>query len=121
MRIFVLVMIAASLGLTGCSSTGTLGIITKSTADPGQLLKTETQFQELGPVEGKACRHFVLAVAPWGKSDVTAAVDKALETTGGDALINVSVESSLYGFVPIYNIYSFTCTTVQGIAVKIQS
>ena len=121
MRIFVLVMIAASLVLTGCSSTGTLGIITKSTTNPGQLLKTKTEFLELGPVEGKACRHFVLAVAPWGQSDVTAAVDKALETTGGDALINVSVESSLYGFVPIYNIYSFTCTTVQGIAVKMQS
>jgi hypothetical protein len=33
--------------------------------------------------------------------------------------VNVSTSSSLYGFVPIYNILSFTCTTVQGIAIKI--
>ena len=121
MRILVLVMIAVSLGLTGCSSTRTLGIITKSMPDTEQLLITKTEFQELGHAEGRACRPFVLAVAPWRRTDVTAAVDKALETTGGDALINVSVESSLYGFVPIYNMYSFTCTTVQGIAVKLQS
>ena len=121
MRILVLIMIAVSLGLTGCSSTGTLGIITKSTSDPGQLLNTKTEYQELGPVEGKACRPFVFAGAPWGRSDVTAAVDKALETTGGDAIINASMESNLYGFVPVYNMYSFTCTTVQGIAVKLQS
>jgi hypothetical protein len=30
------------------------------------------------------------------------------------------VMSSLYGFIPLYNIYSFTCTTVQGTAVKFQ-
>jgi hypothetical protein len=28
------------------------------------------------------------------------------------------VSNSLYGFVPIYNVYSFTCTSVQGVAVK---
>lgn len=46
------------------------------------------------------------------------AVDKALEATGGDALLNVSAESSLYGFIPIYNVYTFTCTTVRGTAIK---
>jgi hypothetical protein len=45
-------------------------------------------------------------------------VEKALDEKGGDALINVTVSTSLYGFVLIYNIYSFTCTTVNGIAVK---
>ena len=29
-----------------------------------------------------------------------------------------TVSSSLYGFIPIYNVYSFTCTSVSGIAVK---
>lgn len=48
-------------------------------------------------------------------------MEEALGSKGGDALINVTVTSSLYGFIPIYNVYSFTCTTVKGIAVKFQS
>jgi hypothetical protein len=114
------VVITLSFFLIGCSSSGTLGIVTKSTADNAGLLRSGRAFQELGPVEGQACRHFVLAVIPWGQGDFGKAVDKALEEKGGDALINVSVETSLYGFVPIYNVYSFTCTTVKGIAVKLQ-
>jgi hypothetical protein len=104
--------------LAGCSSSGTLGIVTKSSADPGALLKSGRAFQDLGPVEGQACRHFVLAIIPWGQGDFGHAVDLALEQRGGDALLNVSVETSLYGFIPIYNVYSFTCTTVKGIAIK---
>lgn len=111
-------IVASAFLLAGCSSSGTLGIVTKSTADPVGLLKSGRHYQELGPVEGQSCRHFVLAVVPWGEGDVTHAVDKALEQRGGDAMVNVSVETSLYGFVPIYNVYSFTCTTVKGIAVK---
>lgn len=114
------VLIAVSVFLAGCSSSGTLGIVTKSTADNAALLKSGRAFQELGPVEGQACRHFVLAIIPWGEGDFANAVDKALAQKGGDALLNVSVETSLYGFIPIYNVYSFTCTTVKGIAVKLQ-
>jgi hypothetical protein len=102
----------------GCSTTGNLGIVTKSSADPASLLKTSQGYEELGSAEGQACRHFILAIIPFGQSDMATAVDKALETMGGDALINVSAESSLYGFIPIYNVYSFTCTTVKGTAIK---
>ena len=104
--------------ITGCSSTGTLGIVTKSSANPAALLQAAQEFEDLGLTEGKACRHFVLAVAPFGNSNFEAAVNKALEKTGGDALINISTVSSLYGFIPIYNVYSFTCTTVRGTAIK---
>ena len=104
--------------ITGCTSTGTLGIVTKSSANPAALLQLAQEFEELGLTEGKACRHFVLAVAPFGNSNFEAAVNTALEKTGGDALINVSTTSSLYGFIPIYNVYSFTCTTVRGTAIK---
>jgi hypothetical protein len=45
-------------------------------------------------------------------------MDKALSGTGGDALLNTSVSTSLYGFVPVYSIFSFTCTRVNGIAIK---
>jgi hypothetical protein len=111
---------AAFLFVTGCSTTGTLGIVTKSMADPTSLLKSPRPFQELGSVEGRACRYFAIGVIPWGASDMQTAVDKALSEKGGDALINVSVESSLYGFIPIYHVFDFTCTTVKGIAIKWQ-
>lgn len=117
---FLWLVAAGALFLSACSSSGTLGIVTKSSADPASLLKSGRSITELGPVEARACRHFVLAVIPWGQGDFGHAVDDALVQRGGDALLNVSVETSLYGFVPIYNVYSFTCTTVKGIAVKFE-
>jgi hypothetical protein len=57
-------------------------------------------------------------VVPWGNSDIQKAVDEALHTSGGDALVNVTTATSLYGIFPIYNLFSFTCTTVKGTAVK---
>lgn len=115
-----LLLVLIVMVLTGCSSTGSLGMIVKSTADPGALLKNQTSFQKIGPASGEACRFFALSVFPFGQSDVAAAVDEALNSSGGDALLNVSVSSSLYGFIPIYNIFSYTCTNVRGIAVKFE-
>lgn len=104
--------------LAGCSSTGTLGIVAKSSGQNAELLKSGKPFEELGQVEGESCRHFLLAIIPWGNSTLAAAVDEALKEKAGDALINVTVTTSLYGFIPIYNVYTYTCTKVQGIAVK---
>ena len=67
---------------------------------------------------GEACRYFLLGVARWGDSTATRAFEKALEPSGGEALINVTVSTSLYGFIPIYNVFSFTCTTVEGVAIR---
>lgn len=119
-RTLLLSFALMTLVIAGCSSSGTLGIVTRSTADAGGLLKSGRSFQDLGPAEGTACRHFVLAIIPWGDSTFSTAVDNALLQKGGDALINVTVTSSLYGFIPIYNVYSFTCTEVKGVAVKFQ-
>ena len=104
--------------ITGCTSTGTLGIVTKSSANPAKLLQSAQGFEELGLTFGRACRHFVLAIIPFGNSNLEEAVNDALEKTGGDALINVTTSSSLYGFLPIYNVYSITCTSVRGTAIK---
>lgn len=112
---------AILLVATGCTSVGHLGIVTKSSSASATQLRSGVAFEELGPVEGSACRHFIIAVIPFGNSSFSKAVDDALETRGGDALINVTVSSSLYGFIPIYNVYSFTCTSVQGIAVKFKT
>lgn len=117
-KIMVLVV---ALILSGCTSVGTLGLVAKSTGDPGALLKNAQQYKELGAVHGESCRFFLLAVAPWGDGTFSTAVDNALETVGGDAMINVSVSNSLYGFIPIYNIFTYTCTEVRGIAVKFQA
>jgi hypothetical protein len=107
-----------SVMMVGCSSAGNLGIVTRASADNANRLKAGVAFEEIGPAEGSACRHFVIAAIPFGNSSFSKALDNALEHNGGDALINVTVTSSLYGFIPIYNVYSFTCTSVQGIAVK---
>ena len=115
---FVPSILIAALLLGGCTSVGTLGIVTKPSSNIAERLKKGVEFEELGQVEGTACRHFIIAVIPFGNSSFSKAVANALDERGGDALINVTVSSSLYGFIPIYNVYSFTCTTVQGVAVK---
>jgi hypothetical protein len=120
MRITRLMGLLGLLSLAGCVSVGSLGVITKSSVDPASVLKTGHSVKELGPAEGEACRYFLIAVIPWGNSDVQTAVDKALAPSGGDALVNVTTSSSLYGFVPVYNVLSFTCTSVKGTAVKLE-
>ena len=118
MRLARRALFLALVFMFGCSSMGSLGIVAKSSMDPVSFLQTSHSVKDLGPAEGRACRFFILAVIPWGNSDIQAAVDQALAKTGGDALVNVSTSTSLYGFVPIYNVLSFTCTTVKGTAVK---
>jgi len=117
MKRAILILTALVLSF-GCTSVGTLGIVTKSTGDPGAVLRNGQSYKELGAVEGKACRFFALAVVPWGDATLSTAVDDALAKVNGEALINVTVSNSLYGFVPIYNIFAFTCTEVKGIAIS---
>lgn len=104
--------------LGGCSSVGNVGLITLPSSDPGALLKEQHSYTEVGPVTGQACRYFLLAIIPWGDSSPSTAVEEALASSEGDAIINASIETSLYGFIPIYNVFSFTCTTVKGVAIK---
>ena len=119
MRLIRLFGLLGLLSMAGCVSVGSLGLITKSSVDPAQVLKTAHSMKDLGPAEGQACRYFIIAVVPWGNSDVQTAVDKALAPSGGDALVNVTTSTSLYGFIPVYNVLSFTCTTVKGTAIKL--
>lgn len=113
-----LFLLLVGLCLAGCASVGNLGMVTKNMDNPGALLKNAKSYKELGPAEGEACRFFILAVIPFGDSTFSSAVDEALAKSGGDALLNVTVSSSLYGFIPIYNVFSYTCTNVRGIAIK---
>ena len=106
------------LALAGCTSVGQVGMMTRPGADVGAIVREARPYRELGPVEGEACRNFLLGIIPWGDSSASTAMANALDKVGGDALINVSVETSLYGFVPIYNVFANTCTTVRGIAIE---
>ncbi len=102
--------IAASMVIamtSACTSVGQVGIMTRPGANPGALLTQATPYEEIGWAEGEACRYFLLAVIPWGNSTATRALEKALAQAGGDALINVTVSTNLYGFVPIYNVFQF--------------
>ncbi|MSM41554.1 MAG: hypothetical protein GJT30_18215 [Geobacter sp.] len=116
----LLLLATAFMTLVGCTSVGNLGLVTRSTGDPGALLRNSQPYTEIGPAEGQACRFFVLAVLPFGDSSFSTAVEDALNRHNADALLNVTVSSSLYGFIPIYNVYSYTCTNVKGIAIKFE-
>ena len=118
-KITILLMLMGLIA--GCTSTRNLGMLSKSTADPGSVITSSRSYKEIGSASAQACRYFLLGIIPWGDSTVTTALDKALAEKGGDALINVSVSSSLYGFVPIYNVFCYTCTTVEGIAIKFET
>ena len=120
MGLIRLMSLLGFLSLTACTSVGSLGVITKSSADPISVLGKSHSYKELGPAEGQTCRYFAAAVIPWGNSDIQTAVERALQPTEGDALVNVTTSTSLYGFVPVYNVFSFTCTTVKGTAVKLE-
>jgi len=111
-------LLLAALLLASCSTVGNFGVVMKGSADPGERFRTANSYEDLGPVEGKACRYFLLGIIPFGDSNLTEATDKALASADGDAIINASVSTSLYGFIPIYNILGSTCTTVKGTAIK---
>jgi hypothetical protein len=102
----------------GCSSTGTMGIAAKSMADPGGLLKAGRSYNEIGPAYGRSCRFTAIGIVPFGNGTFTTALDDALAATGGDALLNVSVTNELYSLLPIYNVFCWTCTSVNGVAIK---
>ena len=110
--------VAIIVSLSACTSVAQVGVMIGPSGDPGSIISEARSYSEIGPVEGEACRYFLLGIIPWGDSTVAAAMDQALSANGGDAIINASVETSLYGFVPIYNVFAHTCTKVRGIAIK---
>jgi len=111
-------IVLGALVASGCTSTGTLGMVTKTGGSA--VLKNGQSYQDLGAVSGKSCRYFLLGVFPWGDGTPSDAVRDALEKSGGDALINATVETGLYGFIPIYQVFSYTCTTISGTAIKFE-
>lgn len=116
----IISLLLLTMCLSSCSTVGSLGIVARS-SDAASNLKNGRPFKELGLTEGRACRYFLLGVIPWGDADIQAATDHALANVGGgDALINVTTQNSLYGFIPIYTLWSQSCTTVKGMAIRFE-
>ena len=109
----------AVASMSGCTSVGSAGLMVKSTANPAELARAAS-FQDLGPAEASSCRYLIIGVIPLGNADPGYVLDKALASKGADALLNVSTSNSHYGFVPVYNVFSITCTTLRGTAIKFE-
>ena len=99
-------VIAAAALVAGCQTSSQVGVITRTSADPGAVIREAQPYQQLGTAKGRSCRYFLLAVIPWGDGTVAKALDDALTPVGGDAMINVLVSSSLYTFIPYFNVFS---------------
>ena len=111
-----------ALLLAGCTSTGSLGIVSNSETEADLGPHDPHTFHRVGSeISGTACRHFILGILPLGSSDIEAAMKKALSShpeLKADGLVHVATQSSLYGFFPLYNVYTVTCTTVKGIPIR---
>mgnify|MGYP003347732556 FL=1 len=79
-------------------------------------------YVERGLVKGSACHYHVLLI-PFGRSDISVALDDALAESGSDALIGVAT-GKWYAGLPlpfIRSLFEVTCTTVTGTAIKFQN
>jgi hypothetical protein len=108
--------------LCGCTTVGTLGIVSKSSIEAPTMLREGRPFTVVGPAQSESCRYILFGVFPTGSGDMQTATDLALRSVGGgDALLNVTTETSLYSFIPIYNVFAESCIVVKGTAIKFES
>ena len=119
---FLGVSVLSMLLLSSCTSTGSLGLLTNSQTEADLGPHDSHRFHRVGgEITGTACRHFILGIIPWGDSDIETALRHALRahpSLNADGLVHVTTETSLYGFFPLYDVYTLTCTTVKGIPVR---
>ena len=114
--------LALFLMTAGCTSTGSIGLLSRSETEADLGPHDSHKFHRVGnQIEGTACRHFILGLIPWGDSDLETAMKNAFKKNPSlhpDGLIHVTTSTSLYNFFPLYNVYTLTCTTVRGVPVR---
>lgn len=96
-------------------------MMTKDSVNVSNLLHLGQAYVEHGLVKGSACHYHVLLI-PFGRSDISVALDDALTDSGSDALIGVTT-GKWYAGLPlplIRSLFDVTCTTVTGTAIKFQ-
>ena len=109
-------------GLFACSQKGTLGMIAKDSGNVQNLLSRGQAYEEHGLVKGSTC-HYGVLFFPFGRSDISAALDDALAESRSDALIGVTT-GKWYAGLPlplIRSLFGVSCTTVGGRAIKFQN
>jgi len=114
--------LALLLFSAGCTSTGSLGLLSDSETETDLGPHDSHLFHRVGPqIEGRACRHFILGIIPWGDSDLESAMKDAFKknpSLHADGLVHVATSTSLYNFFPLYNVYTLTCTSVRGTPIR---
>jgi hypothetical protein len=114
--------VALLLLAAGCTSTGSIGLLSDSETETDLGPHDSHLFHRVGrQIEGRACRHFILGVIPWGDSDLESAMRDAFKknpSLHADGLVHVTTATSLYNFFPLYNVYTLTCTTVRGTPIR---
>jgi len=97
-------------------------MVAKNSVNVPNILSRGQAYEEHGLVKGSACHYHVLLI-PFGRSDISAALDDALAESGSDALIGVTTGKWYAGLpVPLFrSLFDVTCTTVTGTAIKFQN
>lgn len=105
--------------LLGCSTEGKHGMIVKSSVDVSSLLQSGQAYEEQGFVKGRACHYHVFLI-PFGNSNISEAVEQALDGKGAEALLGVTTSKWYAGipFVLIPSLFDIACTTVTGTAIR---
>lgn len=76
---------------------------------------TPGSYRAVGPSEGKSCETHLFGLFLMGPSSrLQAAIDDALETSGGGALVGMTVDEQVSNFL----ILSKSCTLVRGLAIE---
>ena len=106
MGLMSLLLIAGIL-MGGCMST-------PAGVSSSTIPLTQGGYTEIGPTKGRAVGIILLGIPISEPYPARAAIDRAVEAGGGDAMVNVTVDMTQ---IPLF-IVNFIFTTVNGTAVK---
>jgi len=108
-KLIIAIFTASLLLFAGCS-TAPVGIAPSITP-----LNEKTINTNLGQAVGKDSAYSVLGLFMVGRPDIRTAVNNALNSSGGDTLINVQLYRTYRHFI----LFSVSTVVVQGDAVKL--
>lgn len=106
----VALMLAGALALTGCM---TYPLTVSPSTRP---ITANDAVTEIGPANGSAWTTILFGMPLGEQHQVGPALKRALESSGGDALIEVKMEYHVYNFL----LFTVLRTDIYGTAVKIK-
>ncbi|MBW1675371.1 MAG: hypothetical protein JRJ79_01935 [Deltaproteobacteria bacterium] len=87
----------------------------------GAPLTTLDGVKVIGPAEGESCQIYLFGLPATGEDTIRGAIADAVSKTGGDTLINYSVDHrTVYPLSPLIRFVTKQCTCVTGTAVKFE-